>query len=292
MEKLSKEEKANIKAQKKAVKRERLKSRITEIDMLRGIAILLMVMDHIFYDLGFFMESFFTDYPDKFAFTAKLYDAAQFYWFNSWRVGVRYFVVFLFLALTGISCSFSRSNLKRGVKLLIFGLALTLVTYLLGVYMEDKDAVILFNIIHSIALSIICVWLIELITSNKWVFLALGVIFTGVGAYIYFVNPGCKYVRFGSMPFFELLFKQMIGMVEVGADNASFLFSGGQVFIGVFLGKLLYKERKSLIFKGDYKNNFLTFVGRNTLIIYLAHQVILPVIIGLILLIAGFKLAI
>ena len=62
------------------------------------------------------------------------------------------------------------------------------------------------------------------------------------------------------------------------------------ISIGVFLGKLLYANKKSLFKNAKYKNNVLTFIGRNSLIVYFAHQIILPVLAGLVLLILGYSL--
>ena len=84
--------------------------------------------------------------------------------------------------------------------------------------------------------------------------------------------------------------KQIIGLVECGGDTTPFLLNGGQVLVGVFLGKTFYDEKKSLVNK-EYKNNFITFIGRNALIIYFLHQVIIPVILSLFLMILGYSFA-
>ncbi len=287
--KLSPEEKA----EQKQLKKERLKRRITEIDLIRGILIIIMVFDHAMFDFGYFLPGLFKEYPYKTDFTLKLYTFARKFWNWDVRIYVRYFVLFLFMALVGISCSFSRSNLKRGLQLFGFSLLLTLVTYIFAKMMGDLDNTITFGVIHCISLSIILVALLEKITSNKWVFLAIGIVMTAIGGYIIFgIPPKNKFASYDSDKFIILLLKAMAGLATIGADCFSLLFYGGQIFIGVFLGKLLYKDRKSLIFKGDYKNNFITFSGRHSLFIYLAHQVVLPLIFGIVLLIMGFTLAI
>lgn len=94
-----------------------LENRITEIDFLRGICVFLMIIDHAFYDVFGVLPSVFEDFPYKNDFSRKLYEFAVGYW--SWlpRNVVRFAVLAVFLTLTGICCSFSRSNLKRGLKL-------------------------------------------------------------------------------------------------------------------------------------------------------------------------------
>lgn len=287
---------AQIKAENKNLKKEKLKSRITEIDFIRGIAIIVMVLDHAMYDLGYLLPNMFKDYPYKYNFTESVYKFARRFWNWQVRIDVRYFVLFLFLALTGISCSFSRSNFKRGIKLFAVAMFLTLVTYVFGKIINERQLTIMFGILHCISVTILLISLIEFLTEklsfdNKWLYLALGIIFTTVGWYIIFVNPKVSYGYYGQEPLITLLLKSVVGIYEVGSDSYSLLFYGGQIFLGVFLGKLLYKDRKSLIVKGDYKNNFITFAGRHSLLVYIAHQAILPLIFSIILLCLGFTLA-
>ncbi len=283
---------AEEKAAQKQLKKEKLKRRITEIDFARGIAVLLMIFDHMMFDFAYFLRYLFVDYPAKEEFTQKLCKFARDFWEWDVRIYFRYFILFLFMALVGISCAFSRSNLKRGLQLFAFSLGLTLVTFIFAKVTDDIDAMITFGVIHCISVSIILIALLEKVTSNKWVYLAIGIAMMVIGAYITFVlPPKNKFVSYESGNFFLILLKSVVGLVTTGNDCFQLPFYGGQIFVGVFLGKLLYKDRKSLIFKGDYKNNVITFVGRHSLFIYLAHQVVLPLIFGIILLIMGFKLA-
>ena len=86
------------------------------------------------------------------------------------------------------------------------------------------------------------------------------------------------------------VFESIIGLCSSGSDHFPILFNGGQIFIGVFLGKQLYSKRQSLFKKAKYHNNIVTFTGRNSLIVYFAHQIIVPVVLGVILLILGFNI--
>lgn len=266
------------------LKKERFKNRITELDLFRGIAVLLMIFDHIMYDLWGLMPSIFSEYP------SALKDFAVSYWVWDVRVYFRFFVIFIFLSLTGISCAFSKSNLKRGLKLMGVALLLTLGTFLMGLYTQDMDnTIILFGVLHMIAFSIILIAILEKFTQNKWVYLAIGIVLVIVGRII--GDPVSPPLGTFSEGFFKTFFDAFIGKSLIGMDCFGFPFFGGQVFIGVFLGKQLYPERKPLLFKNGYKDNPITFVGRHALIVYVAHQFIVPVIIGLILLSCGYKLA-
>ena len=44
-------------------RKEKLKARVTEIDLIRGICVILMVIDHTFYDLFGVLPEIFSDYP-------------------------------------------------------------------------------------------------------------------------------------------------------------------------------------------------------------------------------------
>ena len=276
-------------AERKARAEEKLNKRVTEIDALRGVAVILMVFDHFMYDIIGLMPGIFGEYePGSFFYQfAKI---ARSYWHWDVRIYVRLFVMFIFLSLTGISCSFSRSNIKRGLKLGAVALGLTAITVAVDLIggMGGR-AVIVFGILHLIAFSLILVALVEKLTKNKWVYLAIGVTLVAAGLMI--ASPvGLREYYVDPERFFSQFFDMFIGKILLGPDSYSFPFYGGQVFIGVFLGKLLYPERKSLIFKKGYSNDPLTFLGRHTLIVYAAHQVVIPLILGVILLLCGYSL--
>ncbi len=266
------------------LRKERLKNRITELDLFRGIAVLFMIFDHIMYDLWGLMPNIFTDYP------SAVKSFAVSYWKWDVRVYFRLFIIFIFLALTGISCAFSKSNFKRGLKLMGVALILTVGTFLMGLYTNDMDdMIILFGVLHMMAFTIILIAILEKFTQNKWIYLGIGVCLVVIGRII--GDPlSLPSATFGD-GFFKTFFDAFIGKSLIGMDCFGFPLNGGQIFIGVFLGKLLYPERKPILFKKGYSNNPITFVGRHALIVYVAHQFVVPIIIGLILLICGYKLA-
>ena len=88
--------------------------RIPLLDAWRGVAVILMVGWHFMWDL-----TTFGAYPQEnmFGTAATL---------------IRYFIVFSFLLLSGISCRFSRSNARRGAMALLCAMTVSVVTYLVG----------------------------------------------------------------------------------------------------------------------------------------------------------------
>ncbi len=269
------------------MKQKDLSNRILEIDLLRGICVLLMIFDHFMYDFFGILPSVIKEYPLRQDGFREMYLASRRYWNWDVRVITRYIVIFFFLALTGICCSFSKSNLKRGLKLGVVALGVTLATFVVGQVTGSINMTIAFGVLHCIALALIVIGLIEKYLKSKWIYLVLGLVMTAGGGHLYLQAEKLYY---GSENIFLILLKSIVGIAKCGSDCFPFFFFGGQIFLGVFLGKLLYQKKKSL-FSWKYHNNPLTFIGRNSLFIYIAHQILLPVILGIIMLICGYSLA-
>ena len=263
------------------------KKRILEIDLLRGIAIIFMMFDHFMYDIFGFLPEIFSDFPKNDGLSFNIYNFAKEYWRMDLRYFFRYVIIFIFMGVVGICASFSKNNIKRGTKLLGVSLILSLLTYILSLAMEDPTLLITFGTLHSISLSLLFVGILLRYVDNRFFYLGLGISMIVVGAFFEF---NVKYMEFGDESLFLIILKQIIGLIECGGDTTPFLLNGGQVLVGVFLGKTFYKEKRSLLNK-EYKNNVLTFIGRNALIIYFLHQIIIPVILSLLLMILGYTFA-
>lgn len=267
--------------------KEKLKNRVTELDLIRGICVILMVIDHAIYDFIGVLPFVFADFPRE-GFSQKIYEFAGAYWNWNVRFVVRIVVLSCFLLLTGICCSFSRNNLKRGLKLGGVALLVTVFTLVAGEVTGDSELLITFGILHCISLALLLCSLIEKFSPPKFVYAIIG----GLMIIIGIVLLDFKQYRYSDAPnVFVAILRQIIGKGMYGSDSYSFLVFGGQVVSGVFVGKVLYPERKPILFKNGYKDNPITFAGRHSLLVYVAHQVVLPVIFSLVLLICGFSLA-
>ncbi len=256
-------------------KADKLSKRVIELDLLRGVAVLLMILDHFMFDLWGLLPTFFRTYPENIA------DFAMKYWDWDVRTAIRTVVLFIFFSLTGVCSSFSRSNLKRGGKLMAVAMLLTLFTFIIGKIADYRNLTIVFGVLHCIALSLLCVGLTERLHWNRYVYLAVGVILWGIGIVIS-VRVDAHLIGYGTEPFFPLLGKTILGFAQCGSDSFDFPTTCGQIFVGVFLGKWLYRERKSLFGK-PYRNNPITFMGRHSLWVYFIHQLLLPLLAALVL---------
>lgn len=263
------------------------KHRIPEIDILRGVAVFLMIFDHFMYDIWGLMPFVFSDFPNVNGLSWNIVSLAAHYWFMPLRTVARYVVLFVFLSLTGICCSFSKSNLKRGSKLLGLAYLLTLATYFIGDIIGDSELLISFGVLHCISLALIIIGLIEKKISSKWFYLCVAVVMISLGIYFKSIE---QIVSYREKNILVLTIEQIVGISYCGSDCFPFLLNGGQIFLGVFIGKHFYSDKKSL-FNLKYKNNLLTFVGRNSLPVYFAHQVIIPVLLFITLLLFGFSIA-
>ena len=136
----------------------------------------------------------------------------------------------------------------------LISLGLTAITLIAGIAMGDIDMVIVFGVLHCIALSLILVGILEKFIPHKSFYLIMGIIMTTFGILL---EIDSKYVSLQNGNVFLVILETIIGLCATGSDHFPILLNGGQVFIGVFLGKQLYSSRKSLFKNAKYKNNIV-----------------------------------
>ena len=241
-------------------------NRIWELDFIRGFCICLMIMDHTLYDLAYvFRERWF---PDG-ASGGILYALCEFAhsWYFPWVVRDFFWctTVFCFIFICGISCSFSRSNLKRGLKLAGVAIALSIFTYGADYFSGQNDQfTIRFGVLHMLAACILLYCLLRPL-SAKWRFvIAFAAIAPGL---VFSFRPMATDVQF-----FALFVHTTSGFRS--ADYFPLLPWLGYFLLGTLVGPALYKNRTSL-FKTrvrDHACRPILFVGRHSLFFYLFHQ--------------------
>lgn len=234
------------------MKKKDLSRRIWEIDFLRGLSILLVVGYHLLYDLGAYVgvERFL-------GFTTDLSTAA-------WTVAQRFFAG-LFIVLSGISGTLTRSNVRRGGRLLAVALVITAATFVF-----DPSFAVWFGILHLLAVSMLIYGAAfeeaKAVTCAVW-----GVFVLGLGAAL----PVWK--RAVTVDFDWLL---PLGIHSPGFSSFDYfpLIPWFGIFlIGAALGKSVYAPRRSLLPR-NLPRTIFNFAGRHSLIIYIIHQ---PVILGI-----------
>lgn len=233
--------------------------RIHLMDELRGFAVLCMVFHHTLLSIGdIFRSQFFIN-----AFNS-LHILQPIFWL-------------LFFGISGVSSRLSKNNLKRG--LILFGIALvtTAVTY---AFFNGRSTIV-FGALHFLAVSMMIFHLVKPLI--KKINPIVGIVACVVlFAFTYEIFKGYvgvfDFVRL-DLPraIYKTDFLFWLGFPSAGFFSADyfplipyiFLF-----FIGTFVGA--YVERGRLpAFCYNKHCSFLRLMGKNALIVYIAHQPII-----------------
>lgn len=243
-----------------------LTHRVHLIDEVRGFSILCMVFYHAAYDLtalfGVSIPLFFS--PIMQQFLQPLFAG-------------------LFIFISGTAANYSRANVKRGALCFLFGMILTVGTW---IFMPSQ--LVLFGILHCLG---VCMMLAPL-------FLRLAgkikpAVLIPVSLLLFFLLysvPQGEIGLFGAAVSLPRALYQTPFLFFLGFPDSSFFSSDyfpllPWVFAflaGVSFGTVIKAGRCPAFF---YKRHCrpLAFIGRHTLIVYLAHQ---PVVYGLLLLLS------
>ncbi len=269
-------------------KRER--KRVWEIDFLRGLCVLLMILDHLALLLGeFFGPSWygvgFVRRGVGDAFTTFCYN-----WINSnARDIIHPIVLFVFFSISGISCTFSRSNTKRGFILLGVALLYTLGSYIAQEVMGISGVFVAFGVLDFLAVSMLLYALVAfLCRNNRWAIIGVSTVLIIVTLCLYFLYTPPE----GTPIIFAIFFPPR----DFHGNHTFYYqseFSPGDLFpmipytafyfAGVLMGQLLYYSRTSWFSYIDGAwNKPVCFIGRHALIIYVVHVVLLAGILALI----------
>ncbi|MFH1685224.1 MAG: heparan-alpha-glucosaminide N-acetyltransferase [Candidatus Micrarchaeota archaeon] len=221
------------------------KDRRMDIDAFRGVAIVLMIIFHLTFDLEFLR-------------------IVHFNFEDLWLVLFQRVVGTMFLLLVGISLILSekknnegyKRHLKRAVKLGAVALLISIATWIVA-----PEEFIKFGVIHCIAVSTL---MAPLFFRFKWLNLILGIILIITGISIHYTEID------------YLFWLGWITHTYTALDHYPLIPWFGIVLIGLFLGKVMpeFKVKNKL-------TESLTYLGRNSLLIYVIHQ---PLIISLLLL--------
>lgn len=238
-----------------AVKR----ARAFELDSLRGLALFMMILHHLIFDLRYLFGL------DVFAFQET-------WWFIHLLQPA---FLSVFLVVSGISCTFSRSNGRRGLRLLLFSLGLTAVTALAS-RMFEPDFYVFFNILHLLAVGILLYAGLERLErrpdANP---VRTDVILLLLAAVLLWL--GSRLADLASLGAWWLL---PLGLppptLVTMADYLPLVPWLGFFLVGTLLGRRVYGNRQSA-FPGapawlQQASRPLALLGRHSLVIYVLHQ--------------------
>jgi uncharacterized membrane protein len=235
--------------------------RFWEVDAARALAIAMMVVYHLTYDLDYFGGY---DVQATSGFWARFADATA--------------SAFLFLVGVSLAISYSKASagqpgrnlfgkyLLRGIRILAYGMALTVVFLAFGV------GVVAFGILHLIGVSVMLAYPF---LRYRFANLFLGLFLIAVGLYVRiegFSSESPWLLPFGVVP--ENL---------IMPDYRPLIPWFGVVLLGIFAGNVVYGggNRPALFAgKAPVLARPLLPLGRNSLFIYLIHQPILVALLA------------
>lgn len=227
--------------------------RLLEIDALRGLAVAMMVIYHIVFDLHYFgrLEGIVPS--------------------GEWLVFGR-IAAFLFVFLAGVSMHLSLERAKsenrltfvkyfaRGAGIFMLGMIVSLATWI-----YPGEGFVIFGVLHLIGICIILGYFFERFYVANLVFGIIGIVF---GAYAN-SHVGENLVLF------------VFGFPLAGLWTLDYfpIFPWMGVFLlGMFFGKTAYPKLKRRVVEFRCENavcRVFAIIGRHTLLIYFAHQPII-----------------
>jgi uncharacterized membrane protein len=231
--------------------------RFIELDIFRGVAIFSMILLHLIWDL---------DYYDMMPLNNALYQLNK-------------LVSFTFFILAGIVLSLSyrkkpfTSIIKHGLWVFNTGMMLTIISLV-----AIPDRPIYFGVLHCIGLSIIIgALLLKYARDVFWT--AVTTITIGSILNSWFINTL-------SLPLL-IIGLQPAEIWKYTIDYFPIFPWVGIMLIGICLGNVLYKDGKRrfnipAVLSASIPLRFVSFIGKNSLYVYLAHQPVLVALIQLI----------
>ena len=232
-----------------------LPERFWEVDLLRGIAILLMVVYHFVWDL-----------QGLAGYDINVFTGFWHYW--------QQVTANLFIGLAGASMALRRQRMVarngerryspffwRGVVIFSWGVVISVVTYLF-----DPAHYVRFGVLHLIGFSILCAYPL---LRFRWFNLFLGLLLLLIGRMTPLLgiqNPWLGWLGVNAV-------------VRPAFDYFPFIPWFGILLIGVFFGNLFYREGQRAFPLPDLSRfapvRWLALAGQNSLLIYLLHQPIM-----------------
>lgn len=240
--------------------------RISFLDELRGLDVLLMIGHHFLYTLGFSFGVW----------------AAGDWFLLLGKISPLFSGQFVFIS--GICCCLTHSNAKRGARLAVIALGMTVFLYIVM-----PEQVIWYGVLHMLATGMLLFALLR-----RWLRrippvagLAVCLLLFVLTAHVPIPHGGF----FGIPSVWEIPVPEVLQQAEwlyptglsgyVGADYFPMIPWLFLFFAGSFVGRWAEQGRFP---RWTYprRSALLSFIGRHSLLIYLAHQPIIYVVLWLV----------
>lgn len=251
------------------------RKRMLEIDLVRGICLLGMILHHFAFDVRY----------------AYGYDVFAFQEGQPFNLFIRPPFLVGFILVSGLSSAFSRNQFKRAFRIAIAAVVLQLAMAALSV-IQNANYYVLFNVLHVLAVSQFLYGAIERIFSgrNRRSFLmALGIIGT-IGLYAGYPLQKLSGAIASPLRGYLMLILGARYDNAIGMGDFLPLFPWlGVFFIGALLSHVVYYDKETLLSETAHGRirRYLTpviWMGQNPLPVYLLHQ---PIILSILYLILG-----
>lgn len=253
--------------------------RVWEIDAWRGLLILAVLINHLNMTVNAFCINGY--YRIDSAVWASVSDPLGVWYYydvdgilrsSKWVTTLRELctnpAVDTFFIISGISCMFSRNNVKRALQVLAAGLFIALFTYGLSVWTGDPTRFIRFGVLMCYAsCQLIYAFLLE--KQDSEILFLVSAVALAVGYYFRYhgVTPT-------ALPIFYIFGVPQSG--DLSSDYWPILPMLGWFLLGVTLGRKYYPEKKSLIHSPmvEKLTRPLQWLGRWSGVIYVGHIVL------------------
>lgn len=236
-----------------------MNKRIEFVDELRGLAILFMIIFHTIYQTTVWLNM-----PKEILSNPFI---------GLFQLGAQ----FLFIMISGVSCSFSRSNYKRGTICILCGILITVITYII-----IPKEIIIFGILHFLGFSMIIYQIIKRLLFKIESILGMVISLTCF-IFSYLVTYRMLFLeQIKSIYPINFLWENGY-LILLGIPSPTFYSADYFPFIpwlflficGIFCGDIL-KSKIHTFKEQKLKLHILSALGRHSLIIYLIH---IPIII-------------
>jgi len=217
-------------------------SRVFELDVLRGMAVVLMVIFHFGFDLAEFGYASYRTTVDL-----------------EWKV-FRAVILSMFLLAVGMSSYLAYAQGVNRKKLLknLAKLSLVSLVISLGSYVAFPHAWIYFGVIHFIVVAL----------PLSLLFLSIPRISLVLGLLLVIAYP----LGYLHMDYFHVLGVKYLHLPSFTVDIVSLSPWFGMVLIGIYV---MYKQMFDIKFRHNNLMQKMAFLGKHSLLIYLIHQPIL-----------------